>query len=103
MPPCDVSSLKRVEPLRRRFALTYDLGEQDDEGRTIHRHFVVGIDHAGMAAAWPEYLVDDMGSTISSQARTRTTTVDRRRASQVSSQWQRQQHRQGQKSRHRTI
>ena len=61
MPPCDVRSLKRVEPL---IALTYDLGEQDDEGRTIHRHFVVGIDHAGMAAAWPEYLVDDMGSTI---------------------------------------
>src|SRR5215469_18395761 len=50
--------------IRRRFALTYDLGEQDDEGRTIHRHFVVGIDHAGMAAAWPEFLVDDMGSTI---------------------------------------
>src|SRR5438128_2384742 len=50
--------------IRRRFAAGGDLGEQHDERGAIHRHFVVGIDHAGVTPARAEHLVDDVRGAV---------------------------------------
>ena len=41
-----------------------NLGVQHHERRAIHRHFIVRIDHAGVAPARAEHLVDDMRGAV---------------------------------------